>query len=71
MSFVGAKLVHFDYSTLKMGRFFRTDGKYLGRAYKEHLSGFDDWEQKRYGEHVLEIQRRTSAWYTWPMFGDS
>ena len=37
-----------------VGRFFRTDGKYLSRAYKEHLSGFDDWEQKEHaGEWVL------------------
>lgn len=38
-----------------VGRFFRTDGKYLGRAYKEHLSGFDDWEQKGHAdEWVLQ-----------------
>ncbi len=34
-----------------VGRFFRTDGKYLGRAYKNHLSGFKDWEQR---EHAAE-----------------
>lgn len=38
-----------------VGRFFRTDGKYLGRAYKEHLSGFPDWDQKEHaGEWVLQ-----------------
>lgn len=38
-----------------VGRFFRTDGKYLGRAYKEHLSGFTDWDQKEHaGEWVLQ-----------------
>ncbi len=37
-----------------VGRFFRTDGKYLGRVYKEHLSGFKDWEQREHaGEWVL------------------
>ena len=37
-----------------MGRFFQTDGKYLSRAYKEHLSGFDDWDQKEHaGDWVL------------------
>lgn len=37
-----------------VGRFFRTDGKYLQRAYKDHLSGFPDWEQKPHaGEWVL------------------
>ena len=37
-----------------VGRFFRTDGKYLSRSYKEHLSGYDDWEQKEHaGEWVL------------------
>ena len=33
-----------------VGRFFKTDGKYLGRAYKEHLSGFEDWEQKEHAD---------------------
>ena len=37
-----------------VGRFFRTDGKYLSRSYKEHLSGYDDWVQKEHaGEWVL------------------
>lgn len=40
-----------------VGRFFRTDGKYLSRAYKEHLSGFDEWEQKPHAaEWVLQEQ---------------
>ena len=37
-----------------MGRFFRTDGKTLGRAYKERLSDFRDWSQKAHaGEWML------------------
>ena len=37
-----------------VGRFFRTDGKYLGRAYKEHLSDFDTWDQKSHaGDWML------------------
>lgn len=37
-----------------VGRFFRSDGKYLGRAYKEHLSGFRDWRQRAHAhEWVL------------------
>lgn len=37
-----------------VGRFFRTDGKTLQRAYKEHLSGFKSWEQRDHaGEWVL------------------
>lgn len=37
-----------------VGRFFRTDGKYLGRAYKEHLSDFGSWSQKAHaGEWML------------------
>ena len=37
-----------------MGRFFRTDGKYLGRVYKEHLSDFGVWSQKAHaGEWML------------------
>ena len=37
-----------------VGRFFRTDGKYLGRVYKEHLSDFRGWEQKSHaGDWVL------------------
>lgn len=38
-----------------MGRFFRTDGKYLGRAYKEHLSDFGGWDQRDHaGEWVIQ-----------------
>ncbi len=29
-----------------LGRFYKIDGKTLGRNYKEHLSGFNDWDQK-------------------------
>ena len=37
-----------------VGRFFRTDGKYLGRVYKESLSDFDSWSQKEHaGEWML------------------
>ena len=37
-----------------VGRFFRTDGKYLGRVYKETLSDFRGWEQKSHaGDWVL------------------
>ena len=40
-----------------MGRFFRTDGKYLGRAYKEHLSGFGHWEQKRHAHEWMLLEK--------------
>ena len=37
-----------------VGRFFRTDGKTLGRAYKERLSDFNGWSQKAHaGEWML------------------
>ena len=40
-----------------VGRFFRTDGKYLVRAYKEHLSGFDDWEQKEHADEWVLLEK--------------
>lgn len=40
-----------------VGRFFRTDGKYLSRAYKEHLSGFDDWEQKSHADEWVLLEQ--------------
>ena len=40
-----------------VGRFFRTDGKYLGRAYKEHLSGFDGWGQKDHADDWMLLER--------------
>lgn len=37
-----------------LGRFYKIDGKTLGRNYKEHLSGFNDWDQKGHaGTYVL------------------
>ena len=40
-----------------MGRFFRTDGRYLGRAYKEHLSGFEGWEQKSHADEWVLLEQ--------------
>ena len=40
-----------------VGRFFRTDGKYLSRVYKEHLSGFDDWEQKEHADDWVLLEQ--------------
>ena len=40
-----------------VGRFFRTDGKYLSRAYKEHLSGFGDWEQKEHADEWVLLEQ--------------
>jgi transposase len=39
-----------------VGRFFRTDGKYLGRAYKEHLSGFEEWDQKAHADEWVLLE---------------
>ena len=40
-----------------MGRFFRSNGKYLARAYKEHLSDYNSWDQKEHAnEWVLQPQ---------------
>jgi len=33
-----------------VGQLFKTDGKYLERAYKEHLSDFGSWDQKGHAE---------------------
>ncbi|MBQ9465964.1 MAG: transposase [Muribaculaceae bacterium] len=40
-----------------MGRFFRSDGKYLGRAYKDHLSGFRAWEQKDHASRWVLLEQ--------------
>lgn len=40
-----------------MGRFFRSNGKYLARAYKEHLSDYNSWDQKEHADKwVLQPQ---------------
>ena len=40
-----------------VGRFFQTDGKYLQRAYKEHLSDFEDLDQRDHAaEWVLFVE---------------
>ena len=37
-----------------LGRYFKVDGNNLERAYKEHLSGFRDWDQlKHAGDWIL------------------
>ena len=40
-----------------VGRFFRTDGKYLGRVYKEHLSGFKHWEQRQHAHEWMLLEK--------------
>lgn len=39
-----------------MGRFFQTDGKYLSRVYKEHLSGYREWEQKGHADEWVVLE---------------
>ena len=39
-----------------VGRFFRTDGKYLSHVYKEHLSGFEDWDQKEHADEWVLLE---------------
>ena len=33
-----------------LGRYFKTDGNNLERAYKHHLSGFEGWDQKEHAQ---------------------
>ncbi len=36
-----------------VGRFFKTEGNSLERAYKHHLSSFEQWDQKAHAEDWL------------------
>ena len=40
-----------------VGRFFQTDGKTLQRAYKEHLSDFESWEQKDHASEWVLLEQ--------------
>ena len=40
-----------------VGRFFQTDGKTLQRAYKEHLSDFESWEQKDHASDWVLLEQ--------------
>lgn len=40
-----------------VGRFFKTDGKYLQRAYKEHLSDFETWEQREHASEWMLLEK--------------
>ncbi len=40
-----------------VGRFFRSDGKYLARAYKEHLSGYEEWGQKEHADEWALLEQ--------------
>ncbi len=40
-----------------VGRFFQTDGKTLQRAYKEHLSDFESWEQKEHASEWVLLEK--------------
>ena len=45
-----------------VARFFQTDGKYLNRVYKQHLSDFEDWDQK---DHAAEWVLCAQNWGTY------
>lgn len=40
-----------------MGRFYKTDGRYLQRAYKEHLSDFETWDQKEHASEWILLEK--------------
>lgn len=40
-----------------VGRFFQTDGKTLQRAYKEHLSDFNDWEHRNHANEWVLLEK--------------
>jgi len=39
-------LDHYPISSNSLEKFYYINGNYFGKQYKEHLSGFSDWEQK-------------------------
>ncbi len=39
---------HYPISSNSLEKFYYINGNYFGRQYKEHLSGFSDWEQKEH-----------------------
>jgi len=41
-------LDHYPISSNSLAKFYYINGDYFGRQYKEHLSGFNDWEQKEH-----------------------
>jgi len=41
-------LDHYPISSNSLEKFYYINGNYFGRQYKEHLSGFSDWEQKEH-----------------------
>lgn len=40
-----------------VGRFFQTEGKTLQRAYKDHLSDFDNWDQKEHADEWVLLEK--------------
>ena len=40
----------FPVTARHLGRYFKTDGNNLERAYKHHLSGFEGWDQKEHAQ---------------------
>lgn len=42
---------HYPISSNSLEKFYYINGNYFGKQYKEHLSGFNDWEQK---EHAVD-----------------
>lgn len=41
---------HYPISSNSLEKFYSINGNYFGKQYKEHLSGFNDWEQKEHAK---------------------
>ena len=44
----------FPVTARHLGRYFKTDGNNLERAYKHHLSGFEGWDQKEHAQDWID-----------------
>jgi transposase len=43
-------LDHYPISSNSLEKFYYINGNYFGKQYREHLSGFNDWEQKEHAK---------------------
>lgn len=52
---------HFPISSNSLEKFYYIDGNYFGRQYKEHLSGYRDWDQKDHAKEWILFPENIGA----------
>jgi len=50
-------LDNYPISPVQLGYFFQVDGRQLKQQYKNHLSDYNQWDQREHAEHWMLFEQ--------------